>query len=258
MSLTLDRVKASPYGDPARYEAEMRAAMDEILPDDWPVAKYSDDQPRDDSGKWTDGGSGDPRAMADWGRWTKATSSTEKAALGRYQAGGSGAINLALRGKPVASEEKGPLHGMQIGTAVKRMDAAIAKADPLPREAVTYRAIATYNEDPTGRLLDLKPGTRFRDGGFVSTSASADWVRRRYAPPDQGGDTSGNGPDHWQMMEIHVPKGTRVAFLAAEGATDVGSFKHEQEVLLPRGGTFTVRSVKGPLSVLDYEPPVAP
>lgn len=135
----------------------------------------------------------------------------EKQALWYYtlDPAASGAINGMLR----RGEDPGPFG--------RDLDSAIAKATPLGKAAVVYRA----GVFPAG----LKVGDTFTDKGFVSTSVSEEFAARNFTVPQAG------APGRLPLARIMLPPGTRLL--------SVPNQQHEAgqgEGILARGLTFKV------------------
>lgn len=148
---------------------------------------------------------GQPRAPN--GRWTKTFLGS--GIVGRYIAGMSGSLNRKLRegsSDPITAEEAVELdHVIERGPAVQ---------GPL------FRGLHRSH------LPGLKPGAKYRDKGFSSTTGAV-------------GVALGFGfgePHERVLMAITVPDGTTAA--------DVRSPLNEGEMILPRGGTYTITSVE--------------
>jgi hypothetical protein len=91
----------------------------------------------------------------------------------------------------------------------------------IPKATTLYRGLRLKG-------ADLTVGRTFSDDGFSSTTTSArigrDFARSRVGDPSSG-----------VFMSIRVPRGASGASVRKQG---------EREVVLPRGSTFRVRSVK--------------
>ena len=101
----------------------------------------------------------------------------------------------------------------------------------LPGDVIVFKGI--YDADklfPFG-VAGATPGDVFTDPGYSSTSIKSDVAR-----------TFTNTDETATVLAITVPSGTKM--LANRIAIQAGQEKKEQEILLPRGLTFTVTSVK--------------
>lgn len=121
------------------------------------------------------------------------------------------AINKKLR--------SGSVPDGSLGKTVQDLDASIASASPLERDTTLYRAI-----DPSGaaHMMQLKPGDVYQDKGYVSTTASKDYL------------ATANAEMH---LVINARAGSRAAPIASK-------HPHEDEMLLARGGRFRVEKVE--------------
>lgn len=187
--------------------------------------KYSDDQPRDDSGRWSDGGGGgDGGGDTSGGDYyhpetageayefgesqsadiIKNMSEGEKAAFDFYNSEGYSEINGALRdGK-----------GGDVSEYTKEIDTTLDRAI-VSKPFVSYRGISDGvlpDEDLTG--------SKINDMGYVSTTLMENIVYNF-------GDT---------VIEIRSPSGSKALF------TESLSGREEFEFLLPRGSNFNVLS----------------
>jgi hypothetical protein len=189
--------------------------------------------------------------MTDWKSWAKKWTPDQRYAIERYQAGGYAPINRTLRGmatdeSQVQVSDYGP---EPVQHYIDQIDTVIRSAPPLTNAVTVYRRVYY---DPKERGADDKtfynalgrPGTQIIDRGFTSTAAE----RLQRTEP-----STGPGAFRERALEIHVPAGTRAPYIGEFGNP---AFKDEREVLLPRGGTFIVRSAPDAHhSVLDYIPP---
>lgn len=133
-----------------------------------------------------------------------------------YYTSGPGA-SMVLNGSLRNGEDAGPL--------VDGLDSAIAKATPLDKQAVVYRAGIFPRE--------LKPGDTFTDKGFVSTSVAEDFSARNFTlAPDRTGNS------RLPLARIVLPPGLKV--LSVPNQADHTHNFEEGEVILPRGLTFRV------------------
>jgi len=186
--------------------------------------KFDPDEPRDEQGKWTDGG-------GDGGDGS--TGGAEKNpkirdAFENYDNVGYEKVNEELRSGKLKGEAK---------ETVETMDQAFAKAS-LAKDATAYRY---FGPKTYAKLSKLEAGAVFQDKGFVSTATSlkgaqdfAKWHatavlgKPRLAEQEQG-----------KIVTINVPKGSK-----AVSMTDfVDEAKNgEKELLLNRGTQFRVVS----------------
>jgi len=192
--------------------------------------------PRDDHGRWTDGGGGESTAdkpaasrfaSMSPSQVTTAMRSLHKQAVKEpldeaereivreYTDYAFGEYNAYLRKGEVASGAYEPVLKRQ----VERLEGAIRDTS-LPEAMTLYRKFG--DKTTAGRLHTLAEGETFIDKGFVSTTA------------DLRGIASGYDGD---FIEIRVPKG-------AQGLPTNGysSSESEYEVILPPNTTFKVVS----------------
>lgn len=195
-------------------------------------AYWNPDQPRDEKGQWTNGGSMDAggrgldyRAEGEYAHqigmsiskgWQSKMSKKERADIEAYREG-SGPVNDFLRNgtdRPIRAHPDYPGASKNAGDAVKSLDSAIKKAAPLEGDLVVYRGI---HGDFAQKLGD---GSEFTDKGFTSATLHAQYAHNLFA--GEGGS----------VIKITVPAGRKVAYLSQDGA--------EKEVLLPRNSTFRI------------------
>ena len=201
-----------------------QAAIDEELAR-W---KYSEDQPRDDEGQWTDTGgggdggegessSGDPTSRlrpltmqqhrelnASAEQWTKGLSAAQKAAVSHYTSDdGYAAINHDLRTGAAIHADK-----------IAQIDAALGKAT-VPTTVTVYRGVSNVKFD------NIAVGGGFKDFAYSSTTA-------RLSKAKQFAGKKGT------LLAITVPAGSRGGYL------DYLSGFDENELLLPRGSVFRI------------------
>lgn len=115
----------------------------------------------------------------------------------------------------------------EIENTIAGLDSAFNKVPALPEPIVTWRGV------PAEVVGSLNEGDSWRDDGFVSTSKGEEAAR------DYG---------DW-ILEIHTPAGNKALDLVHLGRGD-----WQDEVLLPAGTEFRVRSVGNNRVVLDTKP----
>jgi hypothetical protein len=155
----------------------------------------------------------DPVEMgAHYESWRKSLSAGESESFQRFTGWAYGPINDALRGGHVPP-------GENAGMAAA-MDAAIKRAPGTPKPMTVYRGIRSI---PGKEWATPAVGQSWVEGGFTST-----------APLQQafGG----------RLLRIHVPAGTKAAWLGIPRAEDVYNVG-EDEFLLPPGTAFRVNAV---------------
>lgn len=131
-------------------------------------------------------------------------------------------VNQALRkGKPVPKEDRAEM---------KLVEEAFSKArttEPLE----VYRGIGPSDQD---MFAGLKVGDSFQDKGYTSTSTDKDTA-----------DNFSRG-DNPTIMQIQVPKGSKAISVDSMSVFKKGghAVRSENEILLNRGGSFKVVSIK--------------
>ena len=109
-----------------------------------------------------------------------------------------------------------------IPSEIEHLDKAIAKAEPIPDNAVAWRLFDSQMIHAHRRRV---VGTILMDAGFVDLTFMED-VARKYA---QG--------DFSVLAEVWIPKGTRVLPMFQITESDQG------DLLLPRDSHFLVRDM---------------
>lgn len=210
--------------------------------------KYTDTQPRDESGRWSSGGSelldvevsdasigpvsrvyaayNDRAAVEEaFGgheqRYAKKLTPDEQQALSDYTFDGSD-INEALRTGAITAAQQG-----QIDT----LDAALNKSS-FPKAAKVTRYVVVEKDADLAGLQ----GKTMRDKGYLSTSLE----KRSYEPLVEDYVSNIGGPADYAVVRltVNVNKGAKAALLG--GISEVYS---DSEVLLPRGAQLKVRRV---------------
>ena len=190
------------------------------------VDKYSDDQSRDDIGRFGEGGGGGGGEAAgasgsgsgggpDYDSIAAPEPSAEQAStLSKYQTDdGYKAINTALR--------KGQILTPKGQATIAAMDSYFDSVPALKGEIVTYRGLSSM---PKG----MREGATFSDKTYVSTSFKKELAE----------DFAGKSG---VLMRIRVPKGKKV--VAMDSALRGRSRFDEREVLLRRGSKFRIRRI---------------
>lgn len=198
------------------------------------IVKYSDDQPRDDHGRWTSGGSytsiddiKDQERFLETMRSSWKLPDDQRKAVQYYIGNGYDTINSYLRG------QANDIHsntGSLLKNEVESIDKAIADST-LPRNLIVYRGIDLA--EVVGNK-ELRVGSKLSDRGFVSTSLNknlAEWFARENSPMTY------NKPS---VIQISVPKGTN----------GLRGNMVDREILLPRGSTLEVTGMRTALDRL--------
>lgn len=204
--------------------------------------KYSDDQPREDNGRFAGGGGGEedgssesgagsgdssggsggssgaaPRSFSSdidgkqfisdhYSDWREGLSAKQDAALAFYQSPGYELMNGSLRGHSLSAPAADLTRAKE---AIKNLDSAITKAPPLKESLLVHRGLSAE------QFGALAKGDIVTDSGFTSVSL-----------------TPGSGTKGAATAVIELPPGMR----AAAGRT--------KELILPRGTKFKVKSYK--------------
>jgi hypothetical protein len=155
----------------------------------------------------------------------------------------SSAVNKKLRGQRGANDLTDAERNQ-----VRNLDGSIGT---MREQAITYRGLnAADLEKRVGRL---RPGKRFSDPGYGSTSLSAR-LPRDFA---DGAFSGSYNPPTWEqtVMRVRIKPGTKV-IVPQRGR---GSPNVEGEIILPRGTEYRVRGVSTdyyenrPYTVVDVE-----
>lgn len=187
--------KSNAFSTRVRVEGEGRRVL----------LAYSEDQPRDDHGRWGEGGGyapeGDVKSLDD--------------ALDYYHTPASFDLNARLRsGEPLTDRQ---------ADVVRELDSGFT---PAPNDLTVYRGVTDVSAMGVGRFSDDYGGARalnhFKDDGYMSTSLVRDDAEN-FAFGAAGPD------DRPVMMELHVPAGTPILEVPA------GDYGDQHEILLPRG-----------------------
>lgn len=190
------------------------------------IKKYSEDQPRDELGRF---GSGGGESSSETGGKEYPTAATaaphEVAAVENYAGSGFQTINESLR--------SGDNIDQSTANEIATLDAVIASAPPLEENTELYRIVSG---DIAETIMTLNAGDTFTDKGFASTSTSARFAESRYR-------VTSNKEDKVATIRISAPAGTSA--LDVNRYMPNNEYKHEREMLLPRGTTFEVDRVEG-------------
>jgi hypothetical protein len=213
--------------------------------------KYSDDQPRDEQGRWADGGGSgvggngrsddqradvmdvvDDDADADYSAqheasqpWHRSLSRKEAAALRLYtDRGGFRAINDYLRGGTSSPQTR---------DAARALEGALDRS-VVPDGERLYRGLHLVGREEAARFAEsVPPGSVFHDNGFFSVSPSSA-IAGSFAVPASDEDTG--------VFFRLTARGAKGAYVAARGK--------EPEYVLQRGAKVVVRAIDRRLSGL--------
>lgn len=211
------------------------------------VQKFDPDQPRDESGRWGEGGGG---AIT-----SGSLSRKESGVIVDYKMGHSEYINYPLY--------KGKKLSVTADAEKTILDAAIEKST-LTEDATYYRGMYFLSEKwtrpataefPDSRKTfqpDLDPfrnsvGKVIENPAFTSLSVSENralYFAQRSPLSDFATERSGQPVYKTYLIKLSVPKGTHVLDLNISGKGGIGMLtSHEQEVLLGRGAKMYVDSI---------------
>jgi hypothetical protein len=186
------------------------------------VGKFDPDQPRDEEGKWTDGGGSGGVGGSEHVAQDRAFTESEKEAIANYAGDWYQDINRRLRGERL---EEGDYSEHEVDQTIKALDSAMEKST-LKESMVVYRGM---DAEALGGLQfnrDL-PGTVITPGTFVSTS------RSRAIAEEFAGYKNVTRP---VILELSLPKGIH----ALEPASVSNMDKRFQEITLNRKVKFKV------------------
>lgn len=150
-------------------------------------------------------------------------------AIGDYTSSGYNPTNKVLRGAPPP-----PIENQEVAARAlrrgERVDAAIRNAPPLEGGVIVYRGtnVKALGVEKVEDVDGLIGGT-FTDSGIISTSLNQE-VSGKFA------FESGMGKQG-VLIEMRVPAGSKALYV--EPITEMSG---ENELLLPRGTTFTIVS----------------
>lgn len=230
------------------------------------VVKYSEDQPRDDNGRWTSAGgspgtgeghyheeaSHGPQTNVAEKKWAEGMTPKQRGALMMYTGGGFRSMNMTLRGNPRAANftwpgdhpyTVGPTYNgkvefqMSLPEGISHMDSLIAATPPLEKDTVAYRFVGT---DAAAQMFGSEHGPnpgRIIDRGFASVSLNKGWID----------EITNVNRSSLIGIEVRIPAGTHAAYPLAAG----DGFEHERELILPRGSEYRVVSFDGQRAVVE-------
>ena len=165
--------------------------------------RYSDDQPRDDHGRWAPG----------------AASEAQVAAIKSYTGGDYYPIQQELRGLAAPTGH--------YDATIRELDGVLAQASF--DGGTVYRGLgATASQALAGQI---GKGSVITDKSFVSTT-SAEAIARTAWKRGFAAESRSN-----IVMQIKVPAGAHAAEISG-----ISGLRGEAEVLLPRGSQFRVTS----------------
>lgn len=214
------------------------------------LVKYSDDEPRDDSGKWTDGGGGDGGGSGGSGGGSKPTAA-EASALHHYQgtyhtAGGEVNGYMCHPAELDAAAQKNPALRKLIDSYKKEANAindTLAKST-LKQDSVLWRVLGqTYGK----KLLRDGPKLVGKDlpaAGFQSTSKAKEFDKVADKMPVRLKITAPKGTHALDIDNLEgFNKNYQKEILLGEGHYHVDNFVKEKGTAQ---GVLEVHYVEGP------------
>lgn len=205
------------------------------------VRKYDPDQPRDDGGKWTDGGTGGAgkakevnygRQRSQFARSFKGMKDPETlAAWDSYKGYGFNVVNYKLRGEKLSRrfwemaeiEDEKQLKGIM----GKIDDTFQSSAAVLKEDVVLYRG---FNWSKFGKDPEKLVGVTIKNKGYTSTTSDEKYAKQFSMIENDSGEPVG------AVMRIRVPKGTRAVPAGAFGKDKL----KESEMVLDKGAKVKV------------------
>jgi hypothetical protein len=169
-----------------------------------------------------------------YGQWARSLTDTQKEVVSDYKGVGYAGLNRHLRagGDPASPEPPSTASAYARRSSVEHttsnLDAALAKT-PTDRDLIVFRG------HTSGEVIDKVKGNlggTFSDKAYQSTSLSQE-VATKFLY-----NVSKKVPA--MTWEVHVPKGSRGAYLSTNAA---GSSGNEHEFLLPRDSKFRILEV---------------
>lgn len=183
-------------------------------------AGFDPGQPRDDDGKWTDGGAVSAAfASGKAGSFALDSKLSEQqlAAANIYKTYGYTEMNAKLRGVPGLDSQK-------LNDRIANMESAI-NLGRIEEAAVLYRAVAGRRASFDEFFAAI--GSTIQIPGFLSTSKDENFV----SAIKQGSTTA--------IFRIYAPAGAR----ALDYDLLSGGLDYEREVVLPHNSTYKVHNV---------------
>jgi hypothetical protein len=186
------------------------------------VAKYSDDQPRDEHGRFGSGGGGE------------GLNTDHKFAVIDYAGSEYKYINTSLRQGPEYLKEFSPSRRDEINETIKNLDDAFRAVAPTTEDMTVYRGV--HEGATADRLRELEVGDRFTDKAFTSTSKDATVIESFRNPTSASPGIS---------MKIDIPQGSKAIDVYKETKNASPIAVREQEIILPRETTYEVTGRDG-------------
>lgn len=189
------------------------------------VVKYSENQPRDERGRFA-GGPGSSLAVGDGQPYGAPFSQDQRSAIWRYTQYDYG-VNGWLRGHTFegGADEGYPKMAADLASACRPTEEALSVVRGVGREAFGVDAVESHDIEVDDRLHSLI-GQTIRDPGFMSC-------------------TTNEATYYYDHQEIHlhltVPEGTPVLLVGDAGAS---GYRDEQEHILAPGTGIRIDRVE--------------
>lgn len=175
--------------------------------------------------EWVSGNEGEAWGKKTYQSWAQALTAAEKGAVEKYKSHDDAAINKNWGKHLREGGTVGNAPGQHAET-MTHLDTALA-AGQTNRDVITYRGI---HGEAARRVVD-GVGGHFTDKGYQSTS-----VRKTLA--EDFATDFGEGKVHATVLAIHIPKGSRGAYVDTLPST----YSSEGEFLLPRNSRLHILS----------------
>ena len=207
---------------------------------------YDDSQPRDETGKWTDGSSGGsdqaPKTRGDYKKITTSDPEEAKRLMDEYKTQATTSelknvveytethftkINGHLRSLDKYPDQPQGAYGLRRNEEIKQIDNFLADAPKFKGE--TYRRMALDQFDYNKLSGMMTPGTVFEHPAYMSTTQDQSYLDRFKAKND----------DQYMKDKQYVVD-FKVKGKNGVDITTVSSRPSEKEVLIPRGTKFKV------------------
>ena len=212
--------------------------------------RYDPDQPREDDGKFGEGGGGggggngddddefessfesameaETTVQSKQEKYVEQLDDIQKQAIDEYTGEGYRDVNRFYRGAPPPPLTEDEME--EISFTANMIEASIVEAPPLTEDVTVYRgmtakALGIEVLEDGDQAFDGLVGSQFTDKGIISTSFSPD-VATEFGGSDK------------VILEIKAPRGT-----TGLAVGDMSESYMESEFLLPPGTTFNITGV---------------